>query len=183
MPGWSRRLEFKVSVVDNIMHSSPRKRSGHSSCQGEVTVDSVGQLSRLTMGELRHHGAGEMHGIENASLMMVIQEMQDMGEAEMVIQSSEGRSQVVPEGDGSMVMQELTMGESLGGGQYILQTGGQVVTGEEVVRAAANLVSVRNNVNYSETIHSFLFVRPEELVVMVQPGPVVTLLHSSFSSD
>jgi len=170
------------------MRSSPRKRSGLSSCQGEVTVDSVGQLSRLTMGELRHQ-AGEMHGIKNASLMsradlverlarhflsghgvdlegeggqigvtidrlrnrirgdreqedeekeqegdLVIQEMQDMGEAEMVIQSSEGRSQVVVQGrDGSMVLQELTMEESLEGGQYILQTGGQVVTGEEVV--------------------------------------------------
>ena len=32
-----------------------------------------------------------------------------------------------------MLLQELTMEESLEGGQYILQTGGQVVTGEEVV--------------------------------------------------
>ena len=32
-----------------------------------------------------------------------------------------------------MVLQELTMEESQEGGQYILQTGGQIVTGEEVV--------------------------------------------------
>ena len=32
-----------------------------------------------------------------------------------------------------MLLQELTMEESLEGRQYILQTGGQVVTGEEVV--------------------------------------------------
>jgi len=59
---------FKHSVVATIMRSSPRKRSGHTSCQGEVTVSSVGQLARLTMGELRHQ-AGELHGIKNASLM------------------------------------------------------------------------------------------------------------------
>jgi len=169
------------------MRSSPRKRSGAARhCQGEVTISSIGQLTRIPLGELRHI-AGELHGIRNSSLLsradligrianhfsefhgidlegdsdhitmnlkknhnglhdqhvdvdvseqgeLVIQDMQDMSETEMVIQSSEGRSQVVVQGrDGSMVIQELNMEDSIESGQFILQTGGEVVTGEEVV--------------------------------------------------
>jgi len=222
--------------VATIMRSSPRKRSGLTSCQGEVAVTNIGQLARLAMGELRYQ-AGEVHGIKNASLMsradlverlakhflavhgvdleeqgghvgatvnrlrggssvgreqceereekeqgdLVIQEMQDMTETEMVIQSSEGRSQVVMQSrDGSMVIQELSMEESLEGGQYILQTGGQVVTGEEVVteyEEAEDYISeeggmsnMRYKIGRGETVDED--AREGEMVIQVLPKTV-----------
>jgi len=223
--------------VATIMRSSPRKRSGHTSCQGEVAVTTVGQLARLAIGELRYQ-AGELHGIKNASLMsradlverlskhfltvhgvdldeqgghvgatvdrlregsgagreqmvrsedereqgdLVIQEIQDMAETEMVIQSSEGRSQVVMQGrDGSMVIQELTMEESLDGGQYILQTGGQVVTGEEVVTEyeevedymseEGGMTNMRYKIGRGETVHED--AGEGEMVIQVLPKTV-----------
>ena len=227
----------RACIVATIMRSSPRKRSGHTSCQGEVSVTTVGQLARLAIGELRYQ-AGEQHGIKNASLMsradlverlskhfltvhgvdlveqgghagatvdrlregsgvgreqavgreddreqgdLVIQEMQDIAETEMVIQSSEGRSQVVMQGrDGSMVIQELTMEESLEGGQYILQTGGQVVTGEEVVteyeevedymNEEGGLTNMRYKIGRGETVDDD--AGEGEMVIQVLPKTV-----------
>ena len=228
---------IRACIVATIMRSSPRKRSGHTSCQGEVSVTTVGQLARLAIGELRYQ-AGEQHGIKNASLMsradlverlskhfltvhgvdlveqgghagatvdrlregsgvgreqavgreddreqgdLVIQEMQDIAETEMVIQSSEGRSQVVMQGrDGSMVIQELTMEESLEGGQYILQTGGQVVTGEEVVTEyeevedymdeEGGLTNMRYKIGRGETVDDD--AGEGEMVIQVLPKTV-----------
>ena len=69
-----------------------------------------------------------------------------------------------------MVLQELTMEESLEGGQYILQTGGQVVTGEEVVtelQAAQSQVRYFMKV-YIEPFISDSYSESDNTVVLVE---------------
>jgi len=142
-----------------MMRSSPRKRPGHTSCQGEVTVSSVGQLARLGMGELRHQ-AGELHGVKNASLMSrsdLVERLSRHFEASHGVQLEGGPGQIGGTIDrlrtrirgekeqGDLVIQEMSdMGEvviqssedgSMVIQQYMLETGEQqvVTQGEEVV--------------------------------------------------
>ena len=141
------------------MRSSPRRRG--LTDQEEDDKLTSGQLSRMPLGELRHV-AEVSYGIKNTNRMSrtelveklnsqeegagdkMKQEPQtdivmDVGRGEndqMVIQSAEGRSQVVIRGtDGSMIIKDLdTSAET--GQQFVLQTEeGEVISaeGEEVV--------------------------------------------------
>ena len=135
------------------MKSSPRRRAVGEEEEVKLTA---GQLSRMPLGELRHL-AGVSFGIKNTSRMsraqllerMTVQEEEGveklkeepdtdivMESDQMVIQSAEGRSQVVIRGtDGSMIIQDLDTGTNTQH-QFVLQTeGGEVITaeGEEVV--------------------------------------------------
>ena len=136
------------------MKSSPRRRVVGEHEEEEVKL-SAGQLSRMPLGELRHL-VGASLGIKNTNRMSRAQLVERMTSQElgvdklkeepgteivmesdqMVIQSAEGRSQVVIRGtDGSMIIQDLETGNNAEH-QFVLQTeGGEVITaeGEEVV--------------------------------------------------
>merc|ERR1719192_2445949 len=141
------------------MKNSPRRR-GLTDHEEEEKLTS-GQLTRMPLGELRHI-AEVSYGIKNPNRMSraeLVEKMtshedlaenkmkeepqtdivMDVGRVEsdqMVIQSAEGRSQVVIRGtDGSMIIKDLdTTAEA--GQQFVLQTEeGEVISaeGEEVV--------------------------------------------------
>ena len=141
------------------MKNSPRRRGIAE--QDEDDKLTTGQLTRMPLGELRHI-ADVSYGIKNTNRMsraelvekITSQEegagnkmkqepetdiVMDVGRVEsdqMVIQSAEGRSQVVIRGtDGSMIIKDLdTTAEA--GQQFVLQTEeGEVISaeGEEVV--------------------------------------------------
>ena len=142
------------------MKGSPRRRE--ISDQEEENKLTPGQLTRMPLGELRHI-AELSYGLKNTNRMsraelvekMTIQEdevgnkmkqepetdiVMDVGRVEtdqMVIQSAEGRSQVVIRGtDGSMIIKDLDTSADTNGHQFVLQTEeGEVISpeGEEVV--------------------------------------------------
>jgi hypothetical protein len=61
-----------------------------------------------------------------------------------------------------MVLQELNMEESLEGGQYILQTSGQVVTGEEVVTEQH---SVKSDILWKSILNHLFQIRTVKVIL------------------
>ena len=142
------------------MKNSPRRR-GLTDHEEEEKLTS-GQLTRMPLGELRHI-AEVSFGIKNTNRMSraeLVEKMtshegiaenkmkeepqtdivMDVGRVEsdqMVIQSAEGRSQVVIRGtDGSMIIKDLDSTADHTGHQFVLQTEeGEVISpeGEQVV--------------------------------------------------
>ena len=138
------------------MKSSPRRRRNTEHEEDKLTS---GQLTRMALGELRHV-ADVSYGIKNTNRMSraelveklnnhedeagskmkqepvtdVVMDVDRVENDQMVIQSAEGRSQVVIRGtDGSMIIKDL---DTPAGHQFVLQTEeGEVISaeGEEVV--------------------------------------------------
>jgi len=186
-------LRYQAGELHGIKNASLMSRadlverlSKHILTVHGVDLDEQGGHVGATVDRLREgSGAGREQVVRREEDReqgdLVIQEIQDMAETEMVIQSSEGRSQVVMQGrDGSMVIQELTMEESLDGGQYILQPGGQVVTGEEVVTEyeevedymseEGGMTNMRYKIGRGETVHDD--AGEGEMVIQVLPKTV-----------
>ena len=145
------------------MRNSPRRR-GITDQEEEDNKFTSGQLTRMPLGELRHI-ADVSYGIKNTNRMSraelvekmssqedeaenkmkvepdpetdIVMEVGRVESDQMVIQSAEGRSQVVIRGtDGSMIIKDLDSSADHTGHQFVLQTEeGEVISpeGEEVV--------------------------------------------------
>ena len=107
-----------------------------------MTVSSSGQVTKLPLAELRQL-TGQVHGVKKLKDNKMKEEMEGV-EEQVVIQSAEGRSQMVIRGtDGSVIIQDIAEdGDPLSGQQqvqhhqqqqYVLASEQEVISGEEIV--------------------------------------------------